>query len=145
MRFIFVAVLTVVLVSITSCGKRELHVHEKEYEWLQEIETEKRQLLKNKAANLAVQYAHKAGEPDVIAQVIVDACAIEINEVVAAAGEVKSGERGGGLKQESSVDDFKVTLNKDLRRTLWKQITGIINDERAKRAPQKAAEKEAPK
>ena len=121
-----------------ACGKRELHVHEKEYEWLQEIEVEKRQLLKNKAANLAVQYALKAGEPDVLAQVIVDACAIEINEVVEAAGEVKSGERGGGLKQETSVDDYKTQLNKDLRRTLWQQISGIIVDERAKRAPKPA-------
>lgn len=131
-----ILILLVMTTAMLSCGqKRELHVHIKEYEWLKEIEAEKRELLKQKAANLAVNYAHKAGEPDVLAQVIVDACAIEINEVVEAASEVKSGEKGGGLKQETAVDEFKETINKDLRRVLWKQITQIINAERAKKQP----------
>lgn len=126
---LFIAVLVV-----GACGKRELHMHEKEYEFLQEIEAEKLTILKTKAANLAVRYASKAGDVDVIAEAIVDACAIEVNEVVAVAAEVKSGELGGGLAQETAVDAFQERLQKQLRRTLWEQCKEIIAAERKKKA-----------
>jgi hypothetical protein len=117
-----------------SCGKeRELHVHEKEYEWLEEIGVEKRRILKTHVANLAIKYAGKKGDAADIALAVVDACAVEINEVVMAAAEVKSAERGGGLKRESEVDAYKVKLEKGLRRSLWKKVTVIIKSEREKK------------
>lgn len=131
-----------ILMCVTACNDRELHVHEKEYEWLQEIEAKKRKELKITMANLAVQYAHKAGDPGDIAAMVVDACSTEINRVVEAAGEVKSGERGGGLKRESEVDKFKKTTEANLRKKLWKEVTKIIENERAKKAKKaKKAEK----
>lgn len=128
--------LIALLVLFQACGNdRELHTHEKEYEWLQEIETEKRAILNKHVANLAVRYAHKAGDPKTIAEAVVDASAIEINELVDAAGEVKTAERGGGLDRETEVDQYKESLRKNLRKTLYKNVVTIIENERAKKQP----------
>lgn len=131
MRYLILVLLACMTVS--SCNKRELHTHEKEYEWLQEIETEKRRVLNTTLANLAIQYANKSGAAEDIAELVVDACAIQIEEVVAAAGEVKTAERGGGLERESEVDTYKENLQKNLRKKLWQEVTKIISAERAKK------------
>jgi hypothetical protein len=132
MRFCLLLVLACLF---QSCGsERELHVHEKDYEWLQEIEADKRGILKRQLANLAVTYAHRQGDVETVAEAVVDACAVEINEVVEAAAQVRAAERGAGLQREAEVDDYKASLHKSLRKTLWKSVIKIITDERAKKA-----------